>query len=103
MELFDNIVERIKILLTLLREWSDKNDKIAHGLLGFGLTLLFHWMGNVCSMFNWTHSITSLVTVECVQMWAFGIKIEDTLLDLFADAVGIIIALALLTLVSVIF
>ena len=72
-------------LITRLRNWSVKNDKFAHFLLSFFLTLIL----------GWKFSSGFLIAIECTQADIFGIKdrITDTIFDLTFDFLGLILAI----------
>lgn len=93
-----SIFDKLLMLYMILREWSERNDKQAHVLLGIILTLFFSWLNSFVSLFNWTHAITGLFVVEGTQTWIFGFRIKDTLLDLLAGIVGVLIGLIIVML-----
>ncbi len=82
----------------LIQSLRKKYDKLAHLLLSFFLVFIFHGLGLIWGVFNFAHAITFMICIELTQIDAFGIKgrIQDTLLDLLMDGVGIGLGLILL-------
>lgn len=68
-----------------LTEFSNKHDKIAHGVLAFGLT----------KYFGWRFAAGFMLSIEATQGDIFGLRgrYKDTAVDLLANGFGIFLAI----------
>jgi membrane glycosyltransferase len=75
-------------IINKLRAWSERHDTAAHIIMGFALTLLFGpWLAGAF-----------MLGIEADQINVFGLRdrVKDTLDDLVADGIGLLIAMMIL-------